>query len=143
MPVAEAEKKTADKAVDKAVTRESIDAAHKALGTTPPGASGASVDMGPQDVHEGDPDVTGDAPVRGTQLTFNVGGKKPTVSGLRLVGGKVDVDGTFAKGEKVVFRVEAVVGEIAFVDQTDPKTGQVIGCERRHKCRITGVSVEG
>jgi hypothetical protein len=78
----------------------------------------------------------------GGQLTLNVGGgKQPTTSTLRLVGGKIEVDGQFAKGETIVVRIEAVVNEIGFKDQEDSKTGQVVGCERRHRARITGVAV--
>lgn len=76
------------------------------------------------------------------QLSLAVGGKKPTGSGLRLTGGKVDVDGQFQKGETIVLRVTAVVGEVAFIDKTDSKTGQVVGCERRQKARITELTVE-
>lgn len=128
-----AEKAAAEKAAAES-DRAAIDAAHEALGT---GIDGG-IDNGPQDVHAGGDDD--DAPAGG-QLSFAVGGKRPTVSGLRLVGGKVDVEGSFAKGQKIVFRVEAEVGEIAFIDQHDPKTRQVIGCERRHKARIVGVNV--
>jgi hypothetical protein len=108
--------------------RAEIDAAHAALGTEP------------QDVYDGDePDVL---IVGSGQLSFSVGGKRPTTSGLRLVGGKLDVEGSFTKGETVVLRVEAVVGEVAFIDQVDAKTDQVVGCERRHKARIRAVSVD-
>jgi hypothetical protein len=70
----------------------------------------------------------------GGQLTLNVGGgKQPTTSTLRLVGGKIEVDGQYAKGETIVVRIEAVVNEIGFKDQEDSKTGQVVGCERRHR----------
>jgi hypothetical protein len=76
------------------------------------------------------------------QLSMAVGGKRVTTASLRLGGGKVDVEGQFEKGEILVLRVEAVVGEVAFVDQTDPKTRQVTGCDRRHKARIVALSVE-
>lgn len=78
----------------------------------------------------------------GGQLTLNVGGgKQPTTSTLRLVGGKIEVDGQFEKGETVVVRIEAKVNEVGFKDQEDSKTGQVVGCERRHRARITGIAV--
>lgn len=70
------------------------------------------------------------------QLSFKIGGKQPTGSSLRIVGGRVEVNGEFAKGD--VVRVELVlrVDEIAFVDDVDVKTRQVVGCERRHKARV-------
>lgn len=154
---AKAEREAAEKAkAAKPSTngRAAIDAAHKALGTGPgvvPGVPGAaqSGEDGHKgsDIHDGDelegagttlPDTE-----RAMSLGFDVGGKKPTSAGLRLVGGKLDIDRSFKKGEKIVLRIEAEVGELAFVDQRDGKTGQVIGCERRHKARIVGVSVEG
>lgn len=73
------------------------------------------------------------------QLTFDVGGKRPTTQGLRLVGGRIEIDETFKKDEKAVLRVEIEVNEIAFVNQRDPQTGEVVGCERRQKARIVGV----
>lgn len=74
------------------------------------------------------------------QLSFEVGGKRVTSSELKLVGGKLEVEGQFAKGERAVLRVEIEVGEVAFVDSRDGKTGQVVGCARRHKARIVNVS---
>ena len=82
-----------------------------------------------------------DLVIEGTgQLSFDVGGKRVTSSELKLVGGKLEVEGQFEKGELVVLRLEAIVGEVAFVDSTDSKTGQVVGCARRHKARIVNVS---
>lgn len=75
------------------------------------------------------------------QLGFNVGGKKPTTSSLRLTGGKIEVGGSFPKGTTVSLRVTAVVGEVAFIDKTDAKTGQVVDCDRRQKARIVGVEL--
>jgi hypothetical protein len=102
----------------------------------------------PSDVQDPPDEMTDDLPTgelvidAGGQLTLNVGGgKQPTTSTLRLVGGKIEVDGQYAKGERIVVRIEAVVNEIGFKDQEDSKTGQVVGCERRHRARITGVAV--
>ncbi len=78
----------------------------------------------------------------GGQLSMSVGGKRPTTGSVRLVGGKIDVDGDLVKGQRVVLRVEAVVTEIAFRDKKDPKTGNVTGCDRAHKARITGLALE-
>ncbi len=96
--------------------------------------------------HE-DPDQAAPTPAdlvieTGGQLTFAVGGKKPTTGSVRLVGGKVDVDGNFEKGQRVVLRVEAVITEIAFRDKKDPKTGNVTGCDRAHKATVTGLALE-
>lgn len=86
------------------------------------------------------------------QLGFDVGGKEPTGSSLRLTGGKIKVSASsFEKGESLTVEVKhadgetigryvAVVDEVSFKDETDSKTGQVIGCERRHKARIAGVA---
>jgi hypothetical protein len=86
---------------------------------------------------------TGDLVVEaGGQLSLSVGGgKQPTSSTLRLVGGRLEVDGQYAKGESVVFRVECVVSSIEFKDEHDAKTGQVVGCNRNHRARITGIAV--
>jgi hypothetical protein len=75
------------------------------------------------------------------QLGFKVGGKTPTSSSLTLTGGKINVDGQYAKGATVVLRVVARVNDVAFKDKEDPKTGQVIDCTRGHKARILSLSV--
>lgn len=121
--------------------RADIDAAHEALGTGAgevPGVGG-TIDAGPQDVHDGD-ELAQSASGSPVQLGFEVGGKKPTGSQVRLVGGKIDVPGQYRKGQSVVFRVTVKFGEVAFVDLEDKETGQVIGCDRRQKGRITAVS---
>lgn len=137
MSAATAEKPVAGK--KKAADRAAIDEAHKALGTEPGEVPGANIDLGPQDVHAGDevPQSASGAPV---QLGFEVGGKKPTGSQVRLVGGKIDVPGNYKKGQVVSFRVDVKFGEIAFVDLEDKETGQVIGCDRRQKGRIVAIA---
>lgn len=72
----------------------------------------------------------------GGQLSFAVSGKKPTGSSLRIVGGRTDVSGQFEKGQTI--RVELVLrcDEVAFVDEVDRETQQVVACERRHKFRL-------
>ncbi len=127
---------TAEKPKEKAAKANGAVAdAAAALGT------GAVIDDGPQDVHDGDaedlPRSASGAPV---QLGFTVGGKRPTGSQVRLVGGKIDVPGNYSKGQVVAFRVTVKFGEIAFVDLEDKETGQVIGCDRRQKGRIIGVT---
>lgn len=74
------------------------------------------------------------------QLTLKIGGKNPTTASTRLVGGKIDLDEQFLKGDKAVLRVEVQVVEVAFKDQEDAKTGTIIGSERRHKLKITGIT---
>lgn len=117
--------------------------------TEAPPATGNGLDPGPQDPHGGDEFTAGDADpnrelliVTGDQLTLNVGGgKQPTSATLRLVGGKIEVDGQYKKGAALVLRIEAVVNEVAFKDEHDSQTGQVVGCARNHRARVTGVSV--
>ncbi len=76
------------------------------------------------------------------QLSLNPGGKKPTGASLRLTGGKVDiVTGELRKGQKVTVMVQASVDAVEFVDIKDPKTQTVVGCDRRHKARITSVEL--
>lgn len=115
--------------------RADIDAAHAALGTSVEDG----IDPNPQDPHDGD-DAAQSASGAPVQLGFTVGGKKPTGSQVRLVGGKIDVPGDYRKGQIVSFRVDVKFGEIAFVDLEDKETGQVIGCDRRQKGRIVSIS---
>lgn len=70
------------------------------------------------------------------QLSMNVGGKKPVSSSLRLVGGKLEVEGQFQKGERIRAEVELEVGEIAFRDKHDSATGEVVSCDRAHRARV-------
>ncbi len=122
--------------------RADIDAAHAALGTGADVAGSEHFDPAPQDIHGGDGlDAGGGEPVS-QQLSFAVGGKKPTSCGLRLVGGKVEIEEVFRKGQTIRLSIVAEVGEIAFVDERDSATGQVVGCQRRQKARITSVTVE-
>lgn len=137
---AEKPQKTGAKDGAKGNGRGAIDKAHEALGTKPGEVPGANIDLGPQEVHEGDPDVAQSASGAPVQLGFEVGGKKPTGAQVRIVGGKVDVPGNYRKGQVVAFRVEVKFGEIAFVDQEDKETGQVIGCDRRQKGRIVSIA---
>jgi hypothetical protein len=105
------------------------------------------VGLDPEDVHD-DGGVDTDIPQPGEliidaggQLGFSVGGKQPTSAALTFVGGKIEVDGQFRKGQAVAVRIEAVVSFVGFKDQHDPKTGQVVGCERQQKARITGIEL--
>lgn len=75
---------------------------------------------------------------------FNLGGKKATGSSLALTGGKVSlIDGqAFNKGDRIRLTIEAVVNDVGQKDAHDPKTGQVVSCEQRHKARITDMVLE-
>lgn len=95
-----------------------------------------------QTTEPAEPQDDGGIVVQGTsQLSWDVGGKKPNTSSLRIVGGKVDVEGQFKKGQKFQALVDLEVKEVGFVDQVDASTGQVIGCDRRQKARIIGISI--
>lgn len=69
------------------------------------------------------------------QLTLTVGGAKPEVSTVKLVGGKMDVaGGDFDKGQEIKLLIHGVVAEVAFIDTRD-QYGNISGTERRHKIR--------
>lgn len=70
------------------------------------------------------------------QLTLDVGGTKPTSSSLRIVGGKVEVGGSYKKGELIEATVLLRVDEIAFRDTRDSQTGNVVSTDRAHKATI-------
>ena len=72
------------------------------------------------------------------RFTFDVGGEEPTTTSVRLLGGAIPLEGELTKGETVTLQITCVVGEIAFVDERDNKTGEITGCERRHKVKIRG-----
>jgi hypothetical protein len=120
--------------------RAEIDAAHAEQGTPPGVVPGVQSDPGPQDVYDGDPDEMFPETAN-VQLSLDAGGKKPTATQLRLIGGKLDIEQVFTKGQTIELRITATVGEVAFVDEHDKVTGQVIGCQRRHKARIDSVAV--
>lgn len=69
------------------------------------------------------------------QLSLKVGGHKVTASEFKLGGGSIAVEGEFEKGARVRLEIEAVVGEVHFVDTTD-HVGTVTGTTRRHVARI-------
>lgn len=75
---------------------------------------------------------------------FDAGGKRPTSSSLRLVGGSVQIlDGQgYRKGEVLRFSGTAVVSEVAQKDRADPATKQVVSCEQGHKARITDLRID-
>jgi hypothetical protein len=127
--------------------RAAIDAEHAKLNG---GAEGEATDT--QSRATAHPDAKAPAPAQelpdglelegGGQLSLDVGGKRPTAATLSLTGGKVALPkGQFVKDERVVVRVEAVVDKIAFSNQTDAKTQQIVGCERQHFARIRSVTL--
>src|SRR6185295_980137 len=71
-----------------------------------------------------------------TQLTLTLGGKTPTTSSMRLLGGGIKVEGEFKKGDVVKFSGVARVVEVGAKDEIDDKTLKPVGCERRHRARI-------
>lgn len=73
------------------------------------------------------------------QLSFAVGGKKPTSSMITLKGGRLDMSGQFSNGETVRAYVEFTIENIAFPLKTDSATGLAISCQRVHTARITGI----
>jgi hypothetical protein len=76
------------------------------------------------------------------QLSFDVGGKAPTSCTVRLTGGKVSIDaGDIEKGKDLVLRVVVRINSIEFKDELDPKTRQVVACEKRAKGPIVDVGL--
>lgn len=78
------------------------------------------------------------AVVEREQLTFDVGGREPDGASLRITGGRVEIAGQYEKGQKLRVSMLVEVREVAFVDEVDQKTGQVVGTERRHKAAVVG-----
>jgi len=75
---------------------------------------------------------------------FDLGGKRPTSSKLRLAGGSVDVvDGqAFHKGDVVHFEGTAVISAITQQDKRDSSTQQVVSCEQKHTAHITDLRID-
>lgn len=72
------------------------------------------------------------------QLSFSVGGKKPTTSTFRLNGRSVTIPGNLKKGEQVTLQIRVRIGGVHFDDKVDPSTDQVIDCTRKQIGRIIG-----
>jgi hypothetical protein len=74
---------------------------------------------------------------------FDLGGKRPTSSKLRLAGGAVDVvDGqAFHKGDVVAFSGTAVISAVAQQDKRDASTGQVVSCAQSHIALVTDLRI--
>lgn len=91
------------------------------------------------------PEFDSEIVVKGTteQLSFDVGGRGPTGSELRVVGGAIQVKGQFQKGQVIKAEVTLQVGEIAFRDKRDSQTGDVVDVKRAHKARIVELAIQG
>lgn len=96
-------------------------------------------------------DITGDGepeeqvapmqiPLPGTieTISSSFGGAKPTSSEMRLLGGKMPIEGQFSKGDVVVLAVEVKITSVEGVDVTDD-WGAVERTIRRHKGRMISV----
>ena len=122
-------------------TREAIDAAHERLGT-PDGAIPGQQDFNGREVQQPYPE---EIRVDGTsQLSaFDMGGKRPNASSIRLSGGRALIeDGkAYSKGEVVHFSGTAVVREVTQRDKPDPQTGIVVSCEQKHRAEIVDLRI--
>lgn len=76
------------------------------------------------------------------KLSNQITGRTPTSSTLRITGGKVEVGGMYQPGDRVSFLVTVVCDAVTVKDETDPKTGQVVGRARNHVARIVGIHEE-
>lgn len=73
-----------------------------------------------------------------TDLTTDVGGKKPTDSKLQIVGKSIEIEGQVKKGARIRAIVELEVGGVKHQDKRDGPTGQVVACTRTHYASIVG-----
>jgi hypothetical protein len=120
--------------------RQQVDDAHANLGDDAQSRATEHPDAKAAPPAEGLPD--GLELEAGGQLSLEVGGKRPTAATLTLTGGKVQLPkGQFAKGDRIVVRVEATVRGVKLQDQVDSKTRQVVGCERQHFAPIENVTL--
>lgn len=108
-------------------TREAIDAAHERMGTP------AGVIPGQRDFDGGET----------PQLRFfDLGGKRPTTSVLKLKAVTLDGMGPFQKGTTVTGTFEAEIREVSQKDTTDSETGQVVDSAQVHIAEVVDVSVD-
>lgn len=79
-------------------------------------------------------------PLPGTveNISSSFGGSKPTSSEMRLLGGKMPIEGQFSKGDTVILVVEAKVTSVEGLDVQDD-WGNVQRTIRRHKARMISV----
>lgn len=77
--------------------------------------------------------ITGDE-----ELSHAIGGKKPTESVVVFRGGEIAIVGPngrpqqFRKGSRIAFLIEGPIREIAEIDKSDGKTGEVTGTKKKH-----------
>lgn len=73
------------------------------------------------------------------QLSFNVGGKKPDTSKLKLAGRSIELPSAqLAKGDEVTIQARIRVSGVHFDDKIDSATESVTGCTRKQVARIVG-----
>jgi hypothetical protein len=99
-------------------------------------------DQGPELEEQHDGQVRLVVEGRQEKLNTKVEGRTPTSSTLAITGGKVEVGGQYQPGDRVTFVVTVVVDHVAFKDEKDPKTQQVVGRARNHKGAIVGIHEE-
>lgn len=105
---------------------------------------------GQLDVHGGEVPADPQPPVEEMRVDgtvqlglFTAGGKKPSGSSVRFVGGKVSLlDGrAFKKGDVVSFSGVATVVEVSQRDKRDKQTRIVVEAEQHHLAEIDDLSV--
>lgn len=117
-------------------SREEIDAAHAeaaAESGEPSAVPGVSGGLDPvlDEGEDGQISVATDQADQQGQLTFLVGGKRPTSIVMRFSGGKVSTSTQHRKGDLVRVTIEGSVDQVHFIDRKDPKTKQTVACERK------------
>lgn len=75
----------------------------------------------------------------GGQLSWSVGGKRPTQATLSIKG-VPKLNGEFEKGEVIELKLQIQVVSVAFKDEIDKATGQAIDCVRQHVGEVVAVS---
>lgn len=76
------------------------------------------------------------------QLSFSVGGKRPSTSTISIGSAAREVDGQYQKGDVIVLKVIARIDKIAFADKHD-SSGNAIDCGRAHSAKPLSISVVG
>lgn len=74
-----------------------------------------------------------------SQLSFDVGGKKPDTSKVKLAGRSIELPkGQLRKGSEVTIQCRVRVSGVHFDDRIDAATESVVGCTRKQVARIVG-----
>lgn len=100
-----------------------------------------AVDQGEDpDAEEPEPTPPMKIPIPGTiqSISGSFGGRKPDSAEIRLLGGKLPIDGSFNKGETITLLVTAKVTGVLGQDTTDV-WGTEESTVRRHMARMIGV----